>query len=72
METAPAVAAGLADYPRDIRWIGELIDEHYRPFSREPASEASYVLLVEKASFSTITTAYSALKTRTLNTVIIA
>ena len=27
--TTPAVAAGLADYPRDIRWIGELIDQHY-------------------------------------------
>ena len=27
--TTPAVAAGLAEYPRDIRWIGDLIDEHY-------------------------------------------
>ena len=30
--TTPAVAAGLADYPRNIRWIGDLIDEfHDRP-----------------------------------------
>lgn len=30
--TTPAVAAGLAEYPRDIRWIGGLIDEfHGRP-----------------------------------------
>ena len=25
----PAVAAGLADYPRNLRWIGDLIDEHH-------------------------------------------
>ena len=30
--TTPAVAAGLAEFPQDIRWIGELIDEfHNRP-----------------------------------------
>ena len=27
--TTPAVAAGLAEYPYNIRWIGELIDERY-------------------------------------------
>ena len=33
--TTPAVAAGLTDYPRDIRWIGSLIDEFYgRPERR--------------------------------------
>ena len=29
LRTTPAVAAGLADYPRNIPWIGELIDEFY-------------------------------------------
>ena len=29
LDTTPAVAAGLAEHPRNIRWIGELIDEHY-------------------------------------------
>ena len=27
--TTPAVAAGLVEYPQNIRWIGELIDEFY-------------------------------------------
>lgn len=32
--TTPAVAAGLADYPRDIRWIVELIEERAPPVRR--------------------------------------
>ena len=27
--TTPAVAAGLAEYPRNIRWIGDLLDKHH-------------------------------------------
>ena len=37
--TTPAVASGLAEYPRNVRWIGDLLDEfHGRPphHSRRP------------------------------------
>ena len=39
--TAPAVAAGLAEYPQGIRWIGELIDEFH---GRPPVRSGSYML----------------------------
>ena len=33
--TTPAVAAGLAEYPMGVRWMGELVDEfHGRPLHR--------------------------------------
>ncbi|MDE2823689.1 MAG: IS1 family transposase, partial [Chloroflexota bacterium] len=32
--TTPAMAAGLADYPRDIRWIVDLIEERAPPVRR--------------------------------------
>ena len=35
LEATPAVAARLSEYPLDLRWTGELLDEyHGRPSRR--------------------------------------